>query len=86
MLSPPEVQNIAAKILHREGYKYTKGQLFAVTLAAMSSGTKEIDEVRKNTDFDKTIDGFCKSIGIKADDYMNRQQRRQGERQDRCMP
>ncbi len=64
MLTPPEALNIARKILDRENYKCTEENLFAITTLATASDIGQIDEFRKKTSFDKTIDGFCKSIGI----------------------
>jgi len=64
MLLPPEAKDIARRILDRENLKYTENDLFMIVASAMTHDMKRIDEFRKKTEFDKTIDGFCRSIGI----------------------
>ena len=65
MLGPGEVEDIAQRILTREGFKFEKEELFQVTTLAFASDVSEIDDFREKTHFDDTIDGFCQSIGIK---------------------
>lgn len=64
MLTPPEVEDIAKRILDRENYKHGQQELFGLVALAMASDVKRIDEFRKRTGFDAKITGFCTSIGI----------------------
>jgi len=65
-LNPNELMSLAAKILTRENYKCGPQETQILTGLALTSDPKGIDEMRKKTNFDKTIDGFCKSIGIET--------------------
>jgi hypothetical protein len=64
MLKPEEADDIAKGILNRENFQFGKEELFQVTSLAFASDVSKIDEFRKKTHFDSTIDGFCQSIGI----------------------
>jgi hypothetical protein len=64
MLLPPEVMDIAKRILDRENLKYGEQELFSLVALATASDIARIDEFRKKSGFDQTIAGFCSSIGI----------------------
>lgn len=64
MLSPPQAMDIAKRILDRENLKYGQKELVAISALAMGSDFARVDEFRKKTGFDRTITGFCASIGI----------------------
>lgn len=64
MLKPEEAEDIAKKILTRENLKSGREELLQITSLAFASDVDRIDAFRKQTRFDNTIDGFCRSIGI----------------------
>jgi len=64
MLKPEEAEDIAKRILTRGSFEFGKGELFQITSLAFASDADRIDEFRKQSHFDDTIDGFCQSIGI----------------------
>lgn len=64
MLKPEEVEDIAGRILTRESLEFGKEELLQITSLAFASDINQIDNFRKKTNFDNTIDGFCRSIGI----------------------
>jgi len=64
MLKPQEAEDIAQRILTRESFKFGKEELFQITTLAFASDVSKIDDFRKKTHFDDTVDGFCQSIGI----------------------
>lgn len=64
LLWSDQAKDIARKILNRENYKFSEQDLFHIVNLAMVSDATQIDDVRKRTGFDRTIEGFCKSISI----------------------
>lgn len=64
MLKPEEVEDIAGRIFTRENLEFGKEELLQITSLAFASDINQIDNFRKKTNFDNTIDGFCRSIGI----------------------
>ena len=64
MLKPEEADDIATRILDRENFQFGAQELLQITSLAFASDVGKIDEFRKKTQFDNTIDGFCQSIGI----------------------
>ena len=64
MLKPDEVKDVATKILTRENFNFGEQDLFQITTLAFASDVNRIDDIRKKTGFDNTIDEFCQSIGI----------------------
>jgi hypothetical protein len=64
MLPPDQANEIARRILDRENFKFSEQELFHIVNLAIASDVDQIDGVREKTGFDRTIDGFCKSIGI----------------------
>lgn len=64
MLKPEEAEDIVKRILTRENFKFGREELLKITSLAFASDVDMIDDFRKKTHFDNTIDGFCQSIGI----------------------
>lgn len=64
MLMPEEAKDIAARILDRENFQFCEKDTFHIAAIALASDVERIDELRNKMGFDKTIDGFCQSIGI----------------------
>jgi hypothetical protein len=61
-----EAEEIANRILIREGFKRKKEEITTIVLAAFASDINQVDGLRERTDFDKTIVGFFNSIGMSA--------------------
>jgi hypothetical protein len=63
-LKAEEAEDIAKRILTRESFKFGKEELLQITSLAFASDVDRIDNFRKKTHFDNTIDRFCQSLGI----------------------
>jgi hypothetical protein len=64
MLRQEEAEDIAKRILNREKFEFGKEEILQITSLAFASDVDKIDDFRKKTNFDVTIDGFCQSICI----------------------
>src|SRR5256885_7301867 len=63
-LKREEAQDIARRILDREKIKYGQQDPVQIAKLAFASDATKVNEFRKQTQFDVTVEGFCQSIGI----------------------
>lgn len=69
-LNPEQLEKIVVGILNRENVKYSKDQVFAIkSMVILNMEFEQLRTLRKNTNFDAQVAGFCRSINLPPEFY-----------------